>query len=215
MSRKGFTLLELMVVVTIIALLAALAMPQISEINRRARGARSSANLKQLQTSMDEWELEYGAPLDPTIGDRATGDTGNILIDPTSCNTAFSQQNGTGGGDPSSNFAIAVGRYTKVNNTLWNSPQSPNNNSSTYYYRVFATTDNSDGTPVTVLSSAVWSVFNGQSLWEPRLSKQQVNSGQAQILFVNNYEDMGRLGPDGELLGGGAGGITPASSTGN
>jgi prepilin-type N-terminal cleavage/methylation domain-containing protein len=197
-SIGGFTLLELMAVVTIIALLASMAMPMLSEYNRRARGSRSSTNLKQLQSAMDSWEIEAGAPLDPFSGDRAEGETGIFEIDPVKCNDAYSNQSGGGGGNY---FAEAVGRYIKVNNTLWNSPQSRDYTDPTYRYKVFAVVDSSDGMEVEILSSAVWSILNGDSKWEPRLSKQQRASGIAQALYINGYEDQGRLGPTGEPLG--------------
>ncbi len=51
MTRRGFTLIELMVVVAIIALLVAVGLPQYTGAQKKARDARIKADLKAIQNA--------------------------------------------------------------------------------------------------------------------------------------------------------------------
>ena len=52
MKNKGFTLIELMIVVAIIGLLSAIAFPQFSTIARKAYEARTKANLGTIRSAL-------------------------------------------------------------------------------------------------------------------------------------------------------------------
>ena len=52
-SEKGFTLIELMIVVAIIGILAAIAIPQFSEYRIKAFNSASQADLRNLMTSQE------------------------------------------------------------------------------------------------------------------------------------------------------------------
>ncbi len=64
MKRKlarGFTLIELMIVVAIIGILAAIAIPNFMKFQARARQSEAKANLKAIFTTSKSWFAEKGA----------------------------------------------------------------------------------------------------------------------------------------------------------
>ena len=66
--KKGFTLVEIMIVVAIIAILAAVAIPNFLKYRADARSQACVSNMKQLQTAAESWR---------TTGNHAT-DVSNI-----------------------------------------------------------------------------------------------------------------------------------------
>ncbi len=59
-NRKGFTLVEIMIVVAIIGLLAAIAVPAFIKARNTARRNACINNLRQISAAKDEYALEYG-----------------------------------------------------------------------------------------------------------------------------------------------------------
>jgi type IV pilus assembly protein PilA len=58
-SQKGFTLIELMIVVAIIGILAAIAIPQFTSYRRKAQDTAAKSALKYLSTSMENYYASY------------------------------------------------------------------------------------------------------------------------------------------------------------
>ena len=61
MNKKGFTLVEIMIVVAIIGLLAAIAIPNFIKARETAQKNACIANLKQIQGAMQVWAIDTGA----------------------------------------------------------------------------------------------------------------------------------------------------------
>lgn len=58
---KGFTLVEIMIVVAIIAILAAVAIPNFVKYRKQSQATACIANLKQIQSAVEQMKLGGGA----------------------------------------------------------------------------------------------------------------------------------------------------------
>jgi prepilin-type N-terminal cleavage/methylation domain-containing protein len=67
MNKKGFTLVEIMIVVAIIGLLAAIAIPNFIRARQTAQKNACIANLKQLQGAIQVWAIDTGAASNATF----------------------------------------------------------------------------------------------------------------------------------------------------
>ena len=59
-SKKGFTLVEIMIVVVIIGLLAAMAIPAFQKVRQTSQEKTITNNLRQLASGADQYFLEHG-----------------------------------------------------------------------------------------------------------------------------------------------------------
>lgn len=66
---KGFTLVEIMIVVAIIAILAAVAIPNFIKYRNESQKSSCISNMKQLQTAGEQWCMVNGATATPTLTD--------------------------------------------------------------------------------------------------------------------------------------------------
>ena len=62
MNRKGFTLVEIMIVVAIIGLLAAIAIPNFVRARAKAQAETCIANLRQIEGAVQVWAVDNGQP---------------------------------------------------------------------------------------------------------------------------------------------------------
>src|SRR5215831_4981305 len=66
-SRKGFTLVEIMIVVAIIALLAAIAVPGFLRARKRAQGSRILNDLRLIDSAVDQYAIETNKTTGTTV----------------------------------------------------------------------------------------------------------------------------------------------------
>ncbi len=71
--RLGFTLVEVLIVVTIIAILAMVAIPRVMAASRRAKEAQLRGNLKQLRDAIERFEATSAA-WPPSLADVMAAD---------------------------------------------------------------------------------------------------------------------------------------------
>jgi type IV pilus assembly protein PilA len=67
MNRKGFTLVEIMIVVAIIALLAAIAIPNLLSAKRTANTAAAKANIRALSTAAEVYATGHNGAYPETV----------------------------------------------------------------------------------------------------------------------------------------------------
>jgi prepilin-type N-terminal cleavage/methylation domain-containing protein len=175
---RGFTFIELMVVVLLIAGLALFAIPKFKEAQKRQYAARSGMNLKAINSAITQWDVEHGGPPNATASGVARAEINPVALDPTGNNSPF---------------ADAMLSYIEDTAGIWTSPNFPN--AACYHYFVFR---DRTGT----LKGAVVSSLNGVKNYEPAVTAAERNSADFTIRlpgnititkpWVNGMEDIGR-----------------------
>ncbi|MFP4498522.1 MAG: prepilin-type N-terminal cleavage/methylation domain-containing protein [Vulcanimicrobiota bacterium] len=81
MKSKGFTLIELMIVIAIIAILASIIIPNISRARARAQLTTCMANQKSLITVLTMWVTDHPGREDEFSGGRLAGTNHSLCPD--------------------------------------------------------------------------------------------------------------------------------------
>lgn len=107
-NEKGFTIVELLIVIVVIAILAAISIVAYNGIQRSARDSIRTADIKQLQKAIEMYRLESSSDQYPSLGSDNTGYalsgllpfvnkyTGSIPVDPSGSGL-YAYVRGTGG----------------------------------------------------------------------------------------------------------------------
>ena len=103
MNRKGFTLVEIMIVVAIIALLAAIAIPNLLQARMTANTAAAKANIRSLSTAAETYATANAGAYPADVPALATF----IASAPSYCGHAVQGYN-------YDCTALSVGGYTLV-----------------------------------------------------------------------------------------------------
>jgi prepilin-type N-terminal cleavage/methylation domain-containing protein len=67
LSRKGFTLVEIMIVVAIIALLAAIAVPGFLRTRKRSQASKILNDLRMIDSAIDQYAIETNRTTGATV----------------------------------------------------------------------------------------------------------------------------------------------------
>lgn len=95
-SQKGFTLIELMVVILIIGILVAIALPNFIGAQERAHISSVKTNAKTLQTSIEIYSVDYGGIYPRSIPEITGHEAYKILHNPITTQTGVADVSGKG-----------------------------------------------------------------------------------------------------------------------
>lgn len=124
-NQKGFTLIELMIVITVIAILSAVALFAFTRVQKQSRDARRKAEMKTLQTALVAYNADNGTypatigllcPTGPSGCTGAAGSVAYVNSIPTapSGGPAPVAYTYTAGAVPIGTFALTVGLEVPV-----------------------------------------------------------------------------------------------------
>ena len=84
-TNKGFTLIELMIVVAIIGILAAIAIPNFLRFQLKSKTSEGKVNLAAIRTAQESYQAEFGTYVESggTFPPGHTQDTQKFAWDPT------------------------------------------------------------------------------------------------------------------------------------
>ncbi len=93
-SRKGFTLVEILIVVIILGILAAIVVPQFSEATTDAKLSNLTTNLQSIRAQLELYRLHHNGAYPPTaVTDALTKKTTSAgVVDPAGVYGPYMQQ---------------------------------------------------------------------------------------------------------------------------
>ncbi len=77
-SRKGFTLIELMIVVAIIGILAAIAIPNFIRFQLKAKTSEGKVNIAAIRTAEEAYFSEFGTYVAGSVSPATNGSTAKV-----------------------------------------------------------------------------------------------------------------------------------------
>jgi len=112
LKRKGFTLIEILIVVIILGILATLSVPQFTRMIKRARMAEAWAGLGGVRTAQSIYWMEHTAYADVITDLDCDPAAGNFALTVTGGGVAFNAV-ATGAGDAAGLIAWMLQDGTK------------------------------------------------------------------------------------------------------
>lgn len=111
MKRRGFTLIELMVVIAIIIILAAVAIPNYLNMTERAKKSRVASDFAAVATALESYKTDWGQyPL-------STSDTATEPLTTATSSLVYPQLTGTATADDAKHNRNYTGQVTAAGDT--------------------------------------------------------------------------------------------------
>jgi prepilin-type N-terminal cleavage/methylation domain-containing protein len=117
LKRKGFTLIELMVVIAIIIILAAIAIPNYLNMTARAKKSRVQSDMASIATALETYKTDWGTypVVAKSSANAVDDDTSVIFMALAGPETLTSQTAGTGADLNKSPNKNSIGEAAPIN----------------------------------------------------------------------------------------------------
>ena len=112
-AMKGFTLVEIMIVVAIIAILAAVAIPNFVKYRKASQASACIANLKQIQSAKEQWMMSHTTV--PSALTDIAGDKDKLLKTTPACPAGGTYTIGADDVDPT----CSLGKVDADDQSTW------------------------------------------------------------------------------------------------